>query len=50
MPGKLKLELPGHETKNLGVPVTIHEALMAAPSRGRYFLEHIKHRYPYDQA
>jgi hypothetical protein len=30
-----------------GVPQSIFDALMAAPSKGKYLHRHIKHRYQY---
>ena len=30
-----------------GVPASVHAALMAAESHGRFFQEHIRGRYPY---
>ena len=32
-----------------GVPVKIYQGLMAAPSRGTFFPEHIKSKYPYQK-
>lgn len=31
----------------LGVPPAVHEALLNAPSKGRYFNQTIRGRYPY---
>jgi hypothetical protein len=33
----------------LGVPRTVYEGLLAAPSKGRYFSEFIRERYPYEK-
>lgn len=30
-----------------GVPSTVHQALLAAPSKGRYFNQNIRGRFPY---
>ncbi len=30
-----------------GVPSTVYEGLMAAGSKGQYFIAHIKDRYPF---
>ena len=30
-----------------GVPASVYEGLMSAPSHGRYFHRHVKGRYPY---
>jgi len=36
-----------YEYQNVSKPV--YEALMAAPSKGRYFNEYIKNNYPYQR-
>jgi hypothetical protein len=33
-----------------GVPAAVHDALLGAPSKGRYFNEAIRGRYPYRQS
>jgi len=33
-----------------GVPATVHQALLAAPSKGRYFNRTIRGRFPYRPA
>jgi hypothetical protein len=33
-----------------GVPAAVHESLLGAPSKGRYFNEAIRGRYPYRQS
>lgn len=30
-----------------GVPVTVHQALLGAPSKGKYFNQSIRGRFPY---
>ncbi|KQV15387.1 MULTISPECIES: KTSC domain-containing protein [unclassified Kitasatospora] len=32
-----------------GVPPEVHRSLLAAPSLGRYFHEHIRDHYPYER-
>jgi hypothetical protein len=37
------------ERLNPGVPQSVHDALMAAQSHGRYFIGHIRGAFPYRQ-
>lgn len=32
-----------------GVPFTVYQDLMNAPSHGKYFCEHIRNNYPYSK-
>jgi hypothetical protein len=36
----------GNRYRYRGVPATVYEELMTAPSRGHYFLERIRDSYP----
>ena len=44
----LQLEFNSHAFyQYFGVPATVHEALVHAPSKGRYFNQSIRGRFPY---
>ena len=46
----LRLEFGSHAVYlYFGVPAAVHEALLGAPSKGQYFNEAIRGRYPYRQ-
>jgi hypothetical protein len=45
--GLLEIEFSnGNRYRYRGVPDTVYEELMTAPSRGHYFLERIRDAYP----
>jgi hypothetical protein len=45
--GLLEIEFTsGNRYRYRGVPDTVYEELMTAPSRGNYFLERIRDAYP----
>jgi hypothetical protein len=49
-PKRLRLEFCSRAVYlYFGVPQTVYEALLDAPSKGRYFKETIRGRYPYRQ-
>jgi hypothetical protein len=39
----------GHLYRYFGVPKEVFDELLAAPSKGRYFHEHILDRYPFER-
>ena len=41
--------IDGDEYAYVGVPGEVHRSFAAAPSKGRYFLEEIRGRYPYNK-
>ena len=44
----LQLEFCSHAVYvYLGVPAAVHQALLSAPSKGRYFNQTIRGRFPY---
>jgi KTSC domain-containing protein len=46
----LQLEFNSHAVyQYLGVPVSVHEALLRALSKGRYFNQSIRGRFPYSR-
>ncbi|MBS3947902.1 MAG: KTSC domain-containing protein [Dethiobacter sp.] len=51
-PGARTLELEFHSGgiyQYSGVPENVHQSMMQATSKGSYFHDHIKDRYPYRQ-
>ncbi|GAA1196053.1 hypothetical protein F4556_003677 [Kitasatospora gansuensis] len=46
----LELEFhSGSVYRYLGVPPEVHRSLLAAPSLGRHFHQHIRDHYPYER-
>jgi hypothetical protein len=44
----LRLEFRSHEIyQYLGVPAVVHQALLSAPSKGSYFNQAIRQRFPF---
>ena len=47
---ELEFHKGGEVYRYFEVPVAVHAALMAAPSKGEYFNAHIKSRFRYERA